>query len=251
MSAIYSLAPPSAPYYGYKTPSSSASPQAPTWGTSPTSPSSSSHPANSIPYIAPPSSFGMDISPLDFGLSLEPVTLTVSARRDANGKQSILSASLLRADGRARFNITTDELGITTSIEDGGNANVAMIHWEDSRVPGNRAGAAAGPTLYVDELGWTMRTADWLYLSSNRTCRTMIAHNRQYSWRPNGTSIELFPLDNSLNAAFALPSQTVLARISQGPTGTMVQLSPRALQLQLLNYVAISAVLLMSGRNID
>ncbi|KAJ7062116.1 hypothetical protein C8F01DRAFT_124565 [Mycena amicta] len=207
--------------YSFAQPSySSVYPQPPTWGTAPTSPSSSSAPNPTLPYPT-------GISPLDFGLSLEPVTLTV-APHEVN--KTILDANLLRADGRPRFFVSTD--ASRTVIEDGSRARVALINWR------------AGPTVLVDELGCTFRTAEWLYLTSSRTCRTMIAHGRQFSWRPNGSSIELFPLEDSVGL-------NVLARISLGPNGTVLQLAPRALHLKLLNAVVISAVLLMSGRNID
>ncbi|KAJ7055607.1 hypothetical protein C8F01DRAFT_1373537 [Mycena amicta] len=231
--------------YGATSPSHQPALPPPTWGTVP-SPTSSSHStfSNSIPALSPAPS--INISPLDFGLNLDPITLTVSSST-STGSASILNANLLRADGQSRFSISTDAGGLQTVIEDGSAVRVAFINWNGAS--SRSRSQAAAPTLYVDEVGWTMRTAEWLYLSSNRTCRTMIAHGRQFSWRPNGSCIELFPLN--ANSDSTLPNVNVLARITLASSGPIIQLAPRALHLKLLNYVVVSAVLLMSGRNID
>ncbi|KAJ6542944.1 hypothetical protein B0H19DRAFT_957395 [Mycena capillaripes] len=146
---------------------------------------------------------------------------------------TILNSILVGSDNRTYFHITTDASSPRcTVVEDASRGRVGLISWESQ------------PTITIDDLGWTMRTSQWLYLSSNRACRTMIAHGEQFSWRPNGGCIELFSIDgHSDSQAFA--------RISQGPSGTVLQLTPRAIQKRLLKVVTIAAVLLMSGQRID
>ncbi|KAJ7222135.1 hypothetical protein GGX14DRAFT_352965 [Mycena pura] len=146
---------------------------------------------------------------------------------------TILNATLVSADGRVLFFVTTDATSGSerTVVLDGNRARVAIITWD------------AHPTVYIDDLGWSLHTAQWLCLSSTRTCRTMIASGKQFSWLPNGECIELFPLDSLHTQA--------LASISHGSDGTVLQLTSTALRLNLLNMTAISTVLLMSGRSID
>ncbi|KAJ7164179.1 hypothetical protein C8R46DRAFT_1278231, partial [Mycena filopes] len=131
---------------------------------------------------------------------------------------TILNSILVGADDRPRFCVTTDD-DITsgwTVVEDARlRARVAVITWDLPQ-----------PTLAMDELGWTMRTAEWLYLASDRTCRTMIAGGEQFSWRPNSTAIER-------------SGETVL------------EVATSATQKGLLKALVISTVLLMSGRTID
>ncbi|KAJ7839861.1 hypothetical protein B0H14DRAFT_2360972, partial [Mycena olivaceomarginata] len=150
---------------------------------------------------------------------------------------SILSSAVLGPDNRPHFRISSDDAA-TVVKEASGRRRVAVITW-----------AGAHPTLALDDLGWPLRTSQWLYLSSDRACRTMIAGGEQFSWRPNGGFVELFPLANS-------EASQPLARISLSlsqEAGSLItlQLTPRALQKRLLKATVVSAVLLMSGRRID
>ncbi|KAJ7839839.1 hypothetical protein B0H14DRAFT_1065175 [Mycena olivaceomarginata] len=79
----------------------------------------------------------------------------------------------------------------------------------------------------------------------------MIAGGEQFSWRPNGGFVELFPLANS-EASQPLARISLSLSPSQG-AGSLItlQLTPRALQKRLLKATVVSAVLLMSGRRID
>ncbi|KAJ7899006.1 hypothetical protein B0H13DRAFT_1623005 [Mycena leptocephala] len=144
---------------------------------------------------------------------------------------TILNSVLVGSDGQMHFYITTDGSTQKTVVEDANRGCVGLISWGPQ------------PTIVIDDLAWTMRTSQWLYLSSNRECRTMIVGGEKFSWRPNGGFIELFPLDKS--------DSQPLARISQAPSGTILQLTLKAIQKRLLKAVVISAVLLMSGRRID
>ncbi|KAJ7677387.1 hypothetical protein B0H14DRAFT_3684137 [Mycena olivaceomarginata] len=148
-------------------------------------------------------------------------------------------------DNRTHFHISSDDAA-TVVEEASGRRRVAVITW-----------AGTHPTLALDDLGWPLRTSQWLYLSSDpRVSRpflpfscTMIAGGEQFSWRPNGGFVELFPLANS-------EASQPLARISLSPSqgaGSLItlQLTPRALQKRLLKATVVSAVLLMSGRRID
>ncbi|KAJ6458829.1 hypothetical protein C8R47DRAFT_1028357 [Mycena vitilis] len=148
---------------------------------------------------------------------------------------SILNSILIGSDNNICFHIITDDSDSMapgwTVVEDANSRRVGQVSW------GPR------PIIAIEDLGRMMRTSQWLYLSSNKACRTMIIDNEKYSWRPNGGCIELFAINSSDSRA--------LARISQGAGGTILQLTPRAIQKQLLKVVVISAVLLMSGRGID
>ncbi|KAF8207457.1 hypothetical protein K438DRAFT_1575821 [Mycena galopus ATCC 62051] len=143
---------------------------------------------------------------------------------------SVLNSVLIGPDNHTHFHIITGTDGCT-AVEDASRRNVAQITW------------AALPTIAIGDLGWTMHTSQWLYLSSDRACRTMITGGETFSWRPNGKFIELFSLNNS--------DPRALSRISYGPDGMMLQLTLEAVQKRLLKAVVISGVLLMSGRKID
>ncbi|KAJ7156254.1 hypothetical protein C8R46DRAFT_1115524 [Mycena filopes] len=71
----------------------------------------------------------------------------------------------------------------------------------------------------------------------------MIACGEQFSWRPNGTAIELLSLNTS--------NSTALARISQRSGETVLEVATSATQKGLLKALVISTVLMMSGRTID
>ncbi|KAJ7302557.1 hypothetical protein DFH08DRAFT_1089756 [Mycena albidolilacea] len=152
---------------------------------------------------------------------------------------SILNSAVLGPDNRTHFHISSDDAA-TVVEEASGRRRVAVITW-----------AGAHPTLALDGLGWPLRTSQWLYLSSDRACRTMIAGGEQFSWRPNGGFVELFPLANS-EASQPLARISLSLSRSQG-AGNLItlQLTPQALQKRLLKATVVSAVLLMSGRRID
>ncbi|KAF7344909.1 hypothetical protein MVEN_01653300 [Mycena venus] len=184
----------------------------PTWGTQPSVPQPSIYGA--LPYFTP-----------------EPIDPFVTYTFVSFGA-TVLNSALLGADNRTRFLIITDDSASTlerTTVEDPDRGRVALITWGKQ------------PSIAIDELGWTMRTSQWLYLSSNHACRTMIVSGEKFSWRPNGGFIELFSLEGS----------DALARISQGAAGVVLQVAPKAIQKRLLKVIVTSTVLLMSGRKID
>ncbi|KAJ7657676.1 hypothetical protein DFH06DRAFT_1297710 [Mycena polygramma] len=187
----------------------------PTWGTQPSLHGALPYHTSANPTFSPPDSFA---------------TFTFISFGD-----TILNLVLVASDNNIHFHITTDDSDSMapgrTVVEDASWRRVGLVTW------GPR------PKVVIEDLKCMMHTSQWLYLSSNKACRTMIAENEKYSRRPSGGCIELFAINNSDSRA--------LARISQGAGGTMLQLTPRAIQKQLLNVVVISAVLLMSGRGID
>jgi hypothetical protein len=69
---------------------------------------------------------------------------------------SILNAAVLGPDNRTHFHISSDDAA-TVVEEASGRRRVAVITW-----------AGAHPTLALDDLGWPLRTSQWLYLSSDR-----------------------------------------------------------------------------------
>ncbi|KAJ7455550.1 hypothetical protein FB451DRAFT_643425 [Mycena latifolia] len=148
---------------------------------------------------------------------------------------TVLNSVLVGPDGRTYFYITTDPSAPKrercTVVADSNRGRVGIVTW------------GAQPTVGIDELGWTLQTSHWLCLSPDQTCRNMVAGGQQFTWRPNGGCIELLTLEKT--------APQLCARISQGPSGTILQLTPRAIQSRLLQVVVVSAVLLMSGRSID
>ncbi|KAJ7683274.1 hypothetical protein B0H14DRAFT_922267 [Mycena olivaceomarginata] len=200
----------------------------PTWGTQP---QPSLHGA--LPY---PSHLPTRITIIPPADSLVTYTVVSSGSPRSD---SILNSAVLGPDNRTHFHISSDDAA-TVVEEASGRRRVAVITW-----------AGAHPTLALDDLGWPLRTSQWLYLSSDRACRTMIAGGEQFSWRPNGGFVELFPLANS-EASQPLARISLSLSPSQG-AGSLItlQLTPRALQKRLLKATVVSAVLLMSGRRID
>ncbi|KAF7344753.1 hypothetical protein MVEN_01636000 [Mycena venus] len=163
----------------------------PTWGTQPSVPQPSIYGA--LPYFTP-----------------EPVDPFVTYTFVSFGA-TVLNSALFGADNRTRFLITTNESTSVlerTTVEDPGRGRVALITWGKQ------------PSITIDDLEWTIRTSQWLYLSSNRACRTMIVCGEKFSWRPNAGFIELFSLEGS----------DALARISQGAAGVILQVTPKVIQ---------------------
>ncbi|KAJ7302537.1 hypothetical protein DFH08DRAFT_794424 [Mycena albidolilacea] len=198
----------------------------PTWGTQP---QPSLHGALPYPHHRPTR---IPITPPADSFATYTVVPSGSPRA-----HSILNSAVLGPDNRTHFHISSDDAA-TVVEEASGRRRVAVITW-----------AGAHPTLALDGLGWPLRTSQWLYLSSDRACRTMIAGGEQFSWRPNGGF--LFPLANS-EASQPLARISLSLSRSQG-AGNLItlQLTPQALQKRLLKATVVSAVLLMSGRRID
>ncbi|KAJ7088275.1 hypothetical protein C8R44DRAFT_649566 [Mycena epipterygia] len=145
---------------------------------------------------------------------------------------TVLNAALVGSDGRTYFHVSTERSAPgRTLVTDSNGARVGLIMW------------SAQPTVGIDALGWTLRASQWLCLSSDRTSRTIVVGGKQFSWRPNGGCIEMISLDNYDTQLFA--------RISKSANSTILQLTPMAVQSNLLQVIVLSAVLLMSGRSID
>ncbi|KAJ7169204.1 hypothetical protein C8R43DRAFT_1121092 [Mycena crocata] len=185
--------------------------QFPTWGTQP----------GRRPALPPPSSFHSSPN------SDSPLRMMVFNSLDGTA----LNSSLIGCDNRAYFHITTRSFSPErTLVQDSRDARVGLITW-DTEV-----------TVSIDEQGWTKRVSEWLYSGAGRAGRTMEVDGESFIWQPNGWGVELFSTD---------PHPQIMARLSPDLSGTILQLAPLAIEPRFINPIIVSAILFMSGRNIQ
>ncbi|KAF8206885.1 hypothetical protein K438DRAFT_1577463, partial [Mycena galopus ATCC 62051] len=86
-------------------------------------------------------------------------------------------------------------------------------------------------------------TLQWLALSPDKTHRIMNTREKSFRWTPSQGYIELY--------STGVPNPRLFARLSQGQSGVKLELTNEAVHVGLLEVCVASAVLLMSGREVD
>ncbi|KAJ7785241.1 hypothetical protein DFH07DRAFT_681166, partial [Mycena maculata] len=169
-----------------------------------------------LPYPTPPST-GNPAPPLVafFLTALNPGVLNCTVVGPPGG-------------ARAHYTVTTDNaMPGYTVVKNAERRSIALIEWQKH------------PRVEVRGAVPKQDTRAWLKLSRDQTYRTMSIAGCQYTWAPEKQYINL------------CSSGQFLARISRGDDAVVIELTPDAIQLGLLDSTVVVAVLLQCGHNID
>ncbi|KAJ6514118.1 hypothetical protein DFH09DRAFT_941203 [Mycena vulgaris] len=145
---------------------------------------------------------------------------------------TILNSLVIGPQSRTYFRVTTDSTSSGYSVVRNSQLeSVTLVEWRSH------------PIIEVRDAVSKRRTSQWLALSPDKDYRVMSARGRNFRWTPNGDYIEL-------NSAGVTGPQ-LFARLSQGQSGPVLELTAEAVQDGLLEACVTAALLLMSGLNID
>ncbi|KAJ7108733.1 hypothetical protein C8R44DRAFT_834116 [Mycena epipterygia] len=145
---------------------------------------------------------------------------------------TILNALVMGPQSRTYFRISTDSTSSGFSVVQNSKLeSVALVEWRSH------------PIVEIQNIVSKRSSSQWLELSPDRTYRVMSARGRNFRWTPNEGHIELW--------STGVPNPQLFGRISQGQSGVILELTSEAVQIGLLEVGVVSALLIMSGRNID
>ncbi|KAJ7668025.1 hypothetical protein B0H17DRAFT_950228 [Mycena rosella] len=145
---------------------------------------------------------------------------------------TILNSIVIGPHSRTYFRITTDSTSSGFSVVQNPKLeSVTLVEWRNH------------PIVEVRDIVSKRSTSQWLALSSDKTYRVMSARGRNFRWTPSASYIELH--------STGVPNPQLFGRLSQGQSGAILELTTEAVQVGLLEVGVASALLLMSGRNID
>ncbi|KAJ7485757.1 hypothetical protein FB451DRAFT_941127, partial [Mycena latifolia] len=145
---------------------------------------------------------------------------------------TVLNCTVVGPRARAHYAVSTDGSmpGYTVIKRAKDRKSIALIEW------------AAHPRVEVRDAVAKQETRHWLWISRDQTYRTMTIRGCEYTWAPDNQYI---------NLCASGPTPRFLGRISRGDDTVVVELTPDALQLELLDTAVVVAVLLQCGHNID
>ncbi|KAJ7359656.1 hypothetical protein DFH08DRAFT_686377 [Mycena albidolilacea] len=145
---------------------------------------------------------------------------------------TILNSRVFGPKSRTYFRISTDSASSGfTVVQNSKLESVALIEWRSH------------PIVEITNIVSKRGTSQWLALSPDKTHRIMGARGRGFRWVPSQGYIELY--------STGVPTPQLFGRISQDQSGVKLELTGEAVHIGLLEVCVTSAVLLMSGRNID
>ncbi|KAJ7500031.1 hypothetical protein FB451DRAFT_1335034 [Mycena latifolia] len=145
---------------------------------------------------------------------------------------TILNSLVIGPRSQTYFRVTTDSTSTGFSvIQNPKLESVTLVEWRTH------------PIVEIRDIVSKCSTSQWLALSPDRTYRVMSARGRNFRWTPSVDYIELH--------SAGVPNPQLFGRLSQGQSGAILELTGEAVQVGLLEVCVASAVLLMSGRNID
>ncbi|KAJ7021689.1 hypothetical protein C8F04DRAFT_1040546 [Mycena alexandri] len=173
-----------------------------------------------LPYPTPPSNFPQQNSNIStyYLTSLNP---------------SVLNCAVIDHGPRQRlhYSVSTDNsMPGYTVFKNAERKSVALIEW------------TRHPRVEVRGAVPKQETKGWLKISRDQTYRTMTVRGFQYTLAPDNQYINL--------CSFGSTPQ-FLGRISRGEETVVIELTPDAIQLGLLDTIVVAAVLLQCGHNID
>ncbi|KAJ7119942.1 hypothetical protein C8R43DRAFT_1077027 [Mycena crocata] len=135
------------------------------------------------------------------------------------------------AASKLYYAITTDNtMPGYTVFKNAARKSIGLIEWQRH------------PRVEVRGAVPKQETRGWLKVSRDQTYRTMTIRGFKYTWAPDGQYI---------NLCSSGPSPQFLGRISRGEDSVAIELTPDAIQLELLDTAVVVAVLLQCGHNID
>lgn len=170
----------------------------------------------------PPSIFGA--LPYPFVSSALPGAITL---KFTSLSPTILNSKVIGPRNETYFRVVTD--GGHTVLKDAQGSNIALLEWRDH------------PTVEARGLVVKQPMGQWLRLSTDRSHRFMVHNGVGYSWSPHDRFLQL-----------SIPgSYDVLARVSKTYDVVVLELTPHALQLGLLELGVLATILLQCGKSID
>ncbi|KAG2154237.1 uncharacterized protein EDB93DRAFT_1081755 [Suillus bovinus] len=172
--------------------------------------------------VPPPSVFGALPYPSVSSALPGAVTLKFTSL-----SPTILNCKVIGPRNETYFRVVTD--GSHTVLKDAQNSNIALLEWRDH------------PTVEMRSMVAKQSMGYWLRLSTDRSHRYMVHNGVAYSWNPHGRFLQL-----------SIPgSYDVLARVSKTYDVVMLELTPQAIQLGLLELSVLATILLQCGKSID
>ncbi|KIK68639.1 hypothetical protein GYMLUDRAFT_153830 [Collybiopsis luxurians FD-317 M1] len=143
----------------------------------------------------------------------------------------ILNCTVIGPNQQRYLRIVTDPQNPAYTIfQNPQGRSIALVEWQSR------------PLVEIRDVMSKSPVKNWLRLTSDRRARTMDQQGVQYTWAPQDKHITLYSAGS--NPVF-------LARISRGYGTITLDLTNRAMQLDLLDACIIATVLMQCGRNID
>ncbi|KAG2041248.1 hypothetical protein BDR03DRAFT_856904 [Suillus americanus] len=140
---------------------------------------------------------------------------------------TILNCKVIGPRNETYFRVVTD--GGHTVLKDAQSSNIGLLEWRDR------------PTVEARGLVAKQTMGQWLRLSTDRSHRFMVHNGVGYSWRPHDRFLQL-----------SIPgSYEILARVSKTYDVVILELTPHAIQLGLLELCVLATILLQCGNSID
>ncbi|KAG1823426.1 uncharacterized protein BJ212DRAFT_1262867 [Suillus subaureus] len=172
--------------------------------------------------VPPPSIFGA--LPYPSVPSILPGAITL---KFTSLSPTILNCKVIGPRNETYFRVVTD--GGHTVLKDAQGSNIALLEWRDR------------PTVEARSLVAKQPMGQWLRLSTDRSHRFMVHNGVGYSWRPHDRFLQL-----------SIPgSYDVLARVSKTYDVVILEMTPYAIQLGLLELGVLATILLQCGKSID
>ncbi|KAJ7126346.1 hypothetical protein C8R44DRAFT_874699 [Mycena epipterygia] len=171
----------------------------------------------------PPSVFGALPYPTP------PTTLTAFYLTSLS--PTVLNCAVVGPRARLHYSVSTDSaMPGYTVVKTADKKSIALVEWQ------------AHPRVEIRGAVAKQETRDWLRISRNKTYRTMTIRGFEYTWAPDNQYI---------NLCSAGISPQFLGRISRGEETVVIEVTPDAIQLGLLDTIVVVTVLLQCGHNID
>ncbi|KAJ2925400.1 hypothetical protein H1R20_g11673, partial [Candolleomyces eurysporus] len=127
--------------------------------------------------------------------------------------------------------VTDDQMPGYTVVKDMEGKNVSLIEWQKQ------------PFIEIRGMVSKQAIGTWLRLSPNKDSRAMEVRGMKYMWVPKEKTINLYAATSG-NPKF-------VARINRSNGAIVLDFTPEAMQLGLLEPVITACLLMQCGRNID
>ncbi|KAF9010118.1 hypothetical protein BDQ17DRAFT_1235143 [Cyathus striatus] len=144
----------------------------------------------------------------------------------------LLNCAVVGPQGQPYYRVVTDNhMPGYTVIKNAEGKSISLIEWQSH------------PFIEIRGTLAKQNVRNWLRLSHDRASRSMEVRGMRYTWAPRDKSIILFA---------GTPSQpTFLAKVTRAHGTIVLEITPDALQLGILDSTITAALLLQCGRNVD
>ncbi|OSX61086.1 hypothetical protein POSPLADRAFT_1034605 [Postia placenta MAD-698-R-SB12] len=149
-----------------------------------------------------------------------------------NFNTTVLNCTVVGPQNHVVYRVVTNSGAPSSTMwKDNESRNVGMVTWQPNA------------TLEVRGVASRQRVRDWLRLSSDQSKRIMQIGGVQYAWSPIEGFICLYKLQST--------APRVLARIARLQSSILLDMTPEAMQLGLLEPCVVATVIFTCGHNID